>query len=422
VSAHAALAATCKASHGRLVAQLARRHGLDRLADIEDAVQQAFVAALRHWPFDGVPDNPGAWLATAARHALLDTLRAGARIEPLDDKDAPLPERVHADDRGERFAAELDDDELALLFAVCDPALPLPAQVALALRLFGGFNLRELATHLMTGEAALAKRLERARDALAAQGRPALPSPDVLPARRHAVLAAIYVMFNEGYQSADGHHYERRELAWEAVRLARALAAHPTTACGEADALAALLLLSGARIGGRTGPDGQPLAWAEQLPARWDRGLIALGLRHFGRAMRGASLTSFHVQAAIAVEHARAVDGSAPDWARIVAHYDQLVRIDPTPAPRLARAIAIGQLRGPAAGLAEVDAVMQALPAARYPFGHVARGDFLAALGRAQDARDAWRSARAQARSVAEAQLIEARLQRENQSAHDGGG
>lgn len=422
MSAHAALAATCRASHGRLVAQLVRRHGPERLADIEDAVQQAFVAALRHWPFDGVPDNPGAWLAAAARHALLDTLRAGARIDPLDDEGPPPPELVVADDRGERFAAELDDDELALLFAVCDPGLPLPAQVALALRVFGGFNLRELAAQLLTSEAALAKRLERARDALAAQGRPALPSPDALPVRRRAVLAAIYVMFNEGYQSADGDHYERRELAWEAVRLARALAAHPTTACGEADALAALLLLTGARIGGRTGPDGQPLAWADQVPARWDRGMIALGLRHFDRAMRGTSLSSVHVQAAIAVEHARAIDGHAPDWARIVACYDQLVHIDPTPAPRLARAIAIGQLRGPGAGLAEVDAVIPALPVARYPFGHVARGDFLAALGRVAEARDAWRAARAQARSAAEASLIEARLQRDDQSVRGGAG
>ncbi len=379
-------------------------------------MQQAFVAALRHWPFDGVPDNPSAWLATAAGHALLDTLRAGARIDRLDDEAAPRPELVIANDTGERFSAELDDDELSLLFSICDPGLPLPAQVALALRLFGGFNLRELAAHLLTSEAALAKRLERARAHLAAQGAAALPEPAALPARRDAVLAAIYVMFNEGYQSADGRHYERRELAWEAVRLARALAAHPTTACGAADALAALLLLTGARIGGRTAADGQPLAWKEQLPARWDRGMIALGLRHLGRAARGTVLSSYHVQAAIAAEHARAVDGHAPDWARIVGHYDQLVQIDPTPAPRLARAIAIGQLRGPAAGLVEVDAVMPALPTLRHPFGHAARGDFLAALGRVAEARAAWQAARIQARSSGEVVLIDARLRRIDQA------
>jgi RNA polymerase sigma-70 factor (ECF subfamily) len=406
------LAVLFREQHGRLLALLLRHAGLSRLAAAEDALQQAMLAALRHWPFDGVPQRPEAWLYEVARRALVDEHRGGARRETGHDLDT-LPAPRPADDTPvERFARELDDDELALLFAVCDPALPPASQVALALRTLGGFGLRELSAGLLVSEAALAQRLKRARDQLAARGEAlAVPPPGELPARRDAVLAAIYLMFNEGYQSAAGDAYARRELCFEAIRLARALAAHPVTGGPIADAFAATLCLHAARLGGRIDADGQPLLLPEQARERWDRGLVALGLRHLDRARGGAVLTRWHCEAAIAAAHATAARHEDTDWPAIVAWYERLLALDPSPAARLAHAIAIGAARGPAAGLAAVDAVLPQLPRERYPFGHAARGDFLARLGEREAARAASGQALAQARSEAERALLARKLQ-----------
>ncbi|MFN9792317.1 MAG: RNA polymerase sigma factor [Pseudomonadota bacterium] len=403
------LAVLFREHHGRLLAQLLRHAGTARLAACEDALQQAMVAALRHWPFDGVPENPAAWLFEAARRALIDEHRWASRRETghaLDD----LPAAPSPDNR-ERFARELDDDELALLFAVCHPALPPVAQVALALRTLGGLGVRELAAGLLLTEAALAKRLERARERLAALGEPlAVPSPDALPARRDAVLTALYVMFNEGYQSAQGSSYARRELCFQALRLVCALAAHPVAGAPEADVLAALMCLHAARLSGRVDADGTPLRLPEQPRERWDAGLVALGHRHLARAGRGDRLTRWHCEAASAAAHAAAPSYAATDWATIVGWYERLLALDPAPVPRLAHAIALGEARGAAEGLAAVEATLPLLPRERYPFGEAARAEFLHRVGREGEALEAWRAARAQARSDAERALIDARI------------
>lgn len=405
----ARLAVLFRERHGRLLAQLLRHAGTARLAACEDALQQAMVAALRHWPFDGVPDNPAGWLYETARRALVDELRGTTRRETghaLDDLPAPAPSA-----EGGRFAHELDDDELALLFVVCHPALPPVAQVALALRTLGGIGVRELAAGLLLSEAALAKRLERGREVLAALGEPlAVPGPDAMPARRDAVLIALYVMFNEGYQSAEGSSYARRELCFEALRLVRALAAHPVAGAAEVDALAAVMCLHAARLSGRVDADGAPLRLPEQPRERWDAGLVALGHRHLARAGRGDRLTRWHCEAAIAAAHAAAPSYAATDWAAIVGWYEHLLALDPAPVPRLAHAIAVGEARGPAEGLAAVEAVLPLLPRERFPFGEAARAEFLQRLGRDAEAVDAWRHARAQARSDAERMLIDARI------------
>jgi RNA polymerase sigma-70 factor (ECF subfamily) len=407
--AAARLAVLFREQHGRLLAQLLRHAGTARLAACEDALQQAMVAALRHWPFDGVPDNPAGWLFEAARRALVDEHRGAARRETGHALDE-LPAPPRSSD-GERFARELDDDELALLFAVCHPALPAVAQVALASRTLGGIGVRELAAGLLLSEAALAKRLERAREALGTLGEPlAVPGPEALPARRDAVLTALYLMFNEGYQSAEGSSYARRELCFEALRLARALAAHPVAGAPEADALAALMCLHAARLSGRVDGDGMPLRLPEQPRERWDVGLVALGHRHLARAGRGDRLTGWHCEAAIAAAHAVAPTHAATDWAAIVGWYERLLALEPSPVPRLAHAIALGEARGPAEGLAAVEAVLPLLPRDRYPFGEAARAEFLQRLGRNQEALDAWRAARAQARSDTERALIDARI------------
>ncbi len=401
------LAVLFREQHGRLLALLLRRAGVAQLAAAEDALQQAMLAALRRWPFDGVPANPAAWLLESARHALIDARRGSARIETghdLAEHPAAWPSAAGA---GGRFARELDDDELALLYAVCHPQLPPASQVALALRTLGGLGLRELSASLLTTEDALAQRLRRAREQLAALGEPlAVPAPEALPARTESVRIALYVMFNEGYQSAEGEHYQRRELCFEALRLARALAAHPVAGGPAAEALAALLCLHAARLSGRVDADGQPLLLPDQPRDRWDRGLIAMGHHHLDRAARGGTLTRWHCEAAIAAAHAAAPSFASTDWTAVVDWYERLLALDPAPVPRLAHAIAVGQARGAQAGLAAVDAVLPLLPRERFPFGQAARGDFLARLGRAAEARAAYALALMQVRSEAERALI----------------
>jgi RNA polymerase sigma-70 factor (ECF subfamily) len=397
--------------HGRLLALLLREVGLARLAASEDALQHAMLAALRRWPFDGVPERPAAWLFEVARRALIDERRGAARRETGHDLDLLADSHTLDATPVERFARELDDDELALLFAVCHPDLPPASQVALGLRTLGGFGLRELAVGLLTTEAALAQRLKRARDALAARSEPlVVPAPQDLPARREAVLTALYLMFNEGYQSAAGSDYARRELCFEAIRLARALAAHPVAGAPQAHALAATLCLHAARLSGRTDADGQPLLLPQQPRDRWDAGLVAMGLQHLDRARGGVTLTRWHCEAAIAAAHATAPRYVDTDWATIVEWYARLVALDPSPVPRLAQAIAIGEAHGAASGLEAVEAVLPLLPRERYPFGHTARGDFLARLGRTEAAREAYALAIAQTRSAAERQVLERKL------------
>lgn len=402
------LAVLFREQHGRLLALLLRHVGIGRIAAAEDALQSAMLAALRHWPFDGIPQRPAAWLLVAARRNLVDqgrdALRWQGSIDPdtlsvgLDDDAAPATGR---------FSRELGDDELALLFAVCHPALPAASQVALALRTLGGLGLRELAAGLLCSEAALAQRLKRAREQLAALDEPlCVPPPERMPARRDAVLTALYVMFNEGYQSAEGSRYERRELCFEALRLACAMAAHAVAGAAEVDALAALLCLHAARLGGRVDVDGQPLLLPEQPRERWDAGLVAIGHRYLQRAARGATLSRWHCEAGIAAVHAAAACHAQTDWAAIVGWYEHLLVLDPMPVPRLAHAIALGEARGASAGLAAVEAVLPLLPPERYPFGHAARGDFLARLQRPQEARQAYVLAQAQTRSTAERALL----------------
>jgi RNA polymerase sigma-70 factor (ECF subfamily) len=406
------LAVLFREQHGRLVAVLLREAGIAQLAAVEDALQQAMLAALRRWPFDGVPDHPVAWLLEAARNARVDAHRGARRLETGHDLEEVATPRVEDTDvPAGRFARELDDDELALLFAVCHPQLPPASQVALALRTLGGLGLRELSASLLTTEDALAQRLKRAREQLATLDEPlAVPAPEALPARAEAVRVALYVMFNEGYQSAEGSGYQRRAPCLEAIRLARALAAHPTTGGPAADALAAMLCLHAARLSGRVDADGRPLLLPDQPRERWDRGLVALGLRHLDRAARGGTLTRWHCEAAIAAAHAVAPSFEATDWVAVVDWYERLLALDASPVPRLAHAIAVGQARGPAAGLGALEAVLPLLPRDRFPFGESARGDFLARLGRHEEACAAYARAQAQARSDAERGLIERKL------------
>jgi RNA polymerase sigma-70 factor (ECF subfamily) len=366
-----------RAAWGRIVGLLARQYRLADPSLAEDATQHALLQALRHWPIAGTPDEPLAWLTTVARRHLLDALRASARLGPADELAADNEPCAPLSDA--RAAGELGDDELALLFACCDPALPLASQVALALKVVCGFSMSEIAAGLLTGEAALAQRMARARKRLTARGKAiAMPAGRALPPRREAALNSIHLLFNEGFAASSGGAGQRPDLCREAIRLARSIAAHPATSHPDADALAALLLLHGARLPSRVDSKGNWLLLAEQNRALWDRQMIAAGLAHLQHSQRADCLSAWHLRACIAAEHAAAPSFAETPWDHILRLYDLLLRLDPAPTTQLARAIALGQVHGPRSGLAALATVLPVLPPSARAYGLAAKAQWLA--------------------------------------------
>jgi RNA polymerase sigma-70 factor, ECF subfamily len=390
-------------SASRLVAALARRLGTGRIAVAEDAVQHALMQALSSWPFKGVPAKPEAWLATVAKNRAIDLLRSEARGLMLADELVPLASPAAAIEG--RFDRELNDDELALLFAVCHPALSPEMRVTFALKTVCGLTVNQIAAGLLSEPTAIAQRLVRARRQLEASNvRIEAPPPDDLADRAESVRTALYLMFNEGYSASSGEALVQPEFCVEAVRLARALALHPITASPACDALAALLALTAARLPTRVGLDGVAQLLENQPRHQWDRGLIALGLAHLERSARGEEMTVWHLRAEIAALHATAPSAEATDWPRIALIYDQLRDLDSSPVVELARAVAVGRAQGPEAGLA-------ALPRLEgNPYGEAARGVFLSEIGRPEEARHHFEAARAFARTEPERRLMERRL------------
>ncbi len=390
-------------SASRLVAALARRLGTGRIAVAEDAVQHALLQALSSWPFKGVPARPEAWLAVVARNRALDLLRSEVRGVLLADELVPVS--TPSTQSEGRFDRELNDDELALLFAVCHPALSLEMRVTFALKTVCGLTVAQIANGLLSEPATIAQRLVRARRQLEASNVAIeAPPPDHLADRAEAVRTALYLMFNEGYSASSGDALVQPEFCVEAVRLARALAQHPMTAAPPSDALAALLALTAARLPTRVGLDGVAQLLEDQPREQWDQGLIVLGLAHLECAARGDELTVWHLRAEIAALHATAPSAAETDWHRIVAVYEDLRDLDPSPMVALAHAIAIGRAEGPAKGLA-------ALPLIEAnPYGEAARGVFLTELGRCEEARRHFEVARSLARTEPERRLMERRL------------
>ena len=390
-------------STSRLVAALARRLGAGHIAIAEDAVQHALLQALSSWPFKGVPDKPAAWLAVVARNRALDLLRHEARNVALDDEAFAVEPQQSASDG--HFDRELNDDELALLFAVCHPALSPEMRVTFALKTVCGLTVPQIASGLLSEPTAIAQRLVRARKQLEAAGVAIeSPPPEALPERAESVRTALYLMFNEGYSASSGEALVQPEFCVEAVRLARALAQHPVTAGPASDALAALLALTAARLPTRVGPDGVAQLLEDQPRSQWDRGLIALGFAHLERAASGEELTVWHLRAEIASLHATAPTAADTDWPRIATIYDHLSALDPSPVVELARAVAIGRAEGAAAGLAALPTIDGS------PYAEAARGVFLAELGRHDEAQSHFRRALSLARTTPERRLMQRRL------------
>jgi RNA polymerase sigma-70 factor (ECF subfamily) len=401
----AAVEAVFRAEHGRILAGLIRVFGDFDLA--EDALQDAYAAALAHWGREPTPRNPAAWITTAARRKALDRLRRARRTgEPLPpDLPAPAWEPTEAEPEAEIFP----DDRLRLVFTCCHPALGLEAQVALTLRTLGGLTTAEIAGAFLVSEATMAQRLVRARRKIRLARIPyRIPPVEVLPERLSGVLAVVYLVFNEGYAASAGPAPVRADLCEAALRLARALAdllpREP-----EALGLLALLLLHHSRRAARVDPAGRPVLLDEQDRALWDAEAIREGTALLRGALRMGRAGPYQIQAAIAAVHAEAATPAAVDWPQIAALYAELLRRSPTPVARLNHAVAVGMAAGPAAGLALMEAPEVAEPLADYRWWHSARGELLSRLGR-PEAAESFRRALRLTENAAERAFLEGRL------------
>jgi RNA polymerase sigma factor (sigma-70 family) len=412
---HAAIEAVWRIEAARVVAHAAR---LVRDVGIaEELAQDALVAALEHWPKDGVPDNPGAWLMATVKHRALDKLRQDAlharKHEALGaDLDALeahiVPDFVDGLDAAR--ADDIGDDLLRLVFTACHPVLSTDARVALTLRLIGGLATHEIARAFLVSEATIAQRIVRAKRTLRAANVPfEVPQADARAARLDSVLEVIYLIFNEGYAATAGDDWMRPALCDEALRVGRILA-ELAPAESEVHGLVALMELQASRLHARVDAKGRPVLLADQDRTRWDPLLIRRGLAALERAQAlGGALGPYALQAALAACHARAHSAADTDWAQIVALYDALAQISPSPVVELNRAVAVGMAFGPEAGFALVEALAADPALARYPWLPSVRGDLLAKLGRTDEARAEFERAASMTQNARERELLLAR-------------
>jgi RNA polymerase sigma factor (sigma-70 family) len=389
---HRAIEAAFRIEWPRLIAGLTRV--VRDVGVAEDLAHDALVAALEQWPRDGIPDKPGAWLMATAKHRAIDAVRhrAVARRKHEELEHEIEAQGGEASEEHEALLATLDDeigdDLLRLMFIACHPVLATEARVALTLRLLGGLNVAEIARAFLVPEATIAQRIVRAKRTLAEARVPfEVPRGAALAERLAAVLEVVYLVFNEGYSATAGDDWLRPGLCDDALRLARMLAERAPEE-PEVHGLVALLEIQASRAAARTSPTGEPVLLLEQDRSRWDRLLIRRGLAALERAESlGGGLGPYALQAAIAACHARVPTAAATDWPRIVALYDALATLAPSPIVELNRAVAVAMAFGPAEGLALVDALVEARTLASYHLLPAVRGDLLVKLGRVQEAR-----------------------------------
>jgi RNA polymerase sigma-70 factor (ECF subfamily) len=382
---------------GQILATLARIFGLQDWDMAEEAVQEAMLQALRKWPFQGIPANPRAWLSEVARNKALDLLRRRAlerRREGEVEKRLLERESALAGCAFGESDEYLGDDQLAMMFACCHPALAPQARVALTLKAVGGFSAAEIARGFLAEEAAVAQRLVRAKRLMQEQGIALkLPAEDELPARLDSVLQAIYLLFNEGYLSYQGEELVRQELCAEAIRMCGLLLTRTITAQPKVHALYALMCLQAARLPARVDSQGDMLLLAEQDRTLWDQELLARGFGHLDRAADGDELSPYHLQAGIAVVHAAASSFETTDWAQLLGWYDHLLVAEPTPVAALNRAIVLSMVEGPGAGLDALEPLSAEPSLRHYYLLPAARADMLRRLGRGSEAADSYRQA-----------------------------
>jgi RNA polymerase sigma-70 factor (ECF subfamily) len=368
--------------HGRVLAWLIRVTG--DLAAAEEAVQEACIVALRQWPREGLPDNPAGWLAVVARNRALDGIRRERRR-------ADRERWVISEAQGAEDSVQLEDERLRLIFTCCHPALSLDARVALTLRTVGGLSTPEIAHALLVSEKTLAQRLVRAKRKIRAARIPyEVPAPDRLAERLEGVLAVLYLIFNEGYTASSGAELVRVDVCDEALRLTGMLCLL-MPAESEVRALYSLMLLTNSRRRSRVDEQGQPVLLDEQARSSWDEGAIRHGLAELDQAARHAEPGRYFVQAAIAAEHALAIEADATNWPRIARLYRTLMRIAPSPVVELNRLVAVAMAEGPEAAYPGLAALAD--PLDNYAYYHATRAELLRRTGRPQDAIGAYHRA-----------------------------
>ncbi len=401
---------------GRILATLIRLLGDFDLA--EEAMHEAFAAALSLWPRNGVPDNPRPWLISTARFKAIDTLRRRARFDASQDElarhleaQSSSAQMPNAEDSLEDLG--LEDDRLRLIFTCCHPSLAPEARVALTLREVCGLTTEEIAKAFLTTPRTLAQRIVRAKAKIREERIPyEVPTPEELPERLGAVLQVVYLVFNEGYSAAAGAEVTRADLTREAIRLGRLLMElRPEP---EVMGLLALMLLQESRHAARTSPTGELILLENQDRSLWNREQIAEGVALLEKALgylaKSGRFGSYTLQAAIAAVHAEAESVAATDWQQIVAIYDQLLQIQPSPVVELNRAVAIAMRDGPEAGLANIDAVLEHGELANYYLAHSARADMCRRLGRTAEARASYEKALALTQQEPERQFLQERI------------
>jgi len=418
-AARRAVDAVYRSESRRVLATLIRLLGDFDLA--EEALSDAFAAAVRQWPRDGVPANPCAWLVSAGRFKAIDSLRRRSRFDASVEKlarEIQLREGEEASSvwNGNGGAAAragghgMEDDRLRLVFTCCHPALQPDAQVALTLREVCGLTTEEIAHAFLTTPPTLAQRIVRAKAKIREEHIPyEVPGREDLPDRLDAVLRVIYLVFNEGYSASSGAALTRQALSEEAIRLGRlVLELLPEP---EVMGLLALMLLHESRRAARATPDGEIILLADQDRSRWDRETIAEGVALVNRALSTRRIGPYTLQAAIAAVHAQALDAAETDWNQVVGLYDVLARIDPSPVVSLNRAVAVAMRDGPAAGLELVERILGRGELAGYQLAHAVRADFCRRLGRTADARASYERALSLSQQEPERRFLKGRLE-----------
>jgi RNA polymerase sigma-70 factor (ECF subfamily) len=402
---------------GRILATLIRLLGDFDLA--EEAMHEAFAAALSVWPGSGVPGNPRPWLISTARFKAIDTLRRRARFDASQDElvhhlEAQWSSAGSSNAEDSLEDDRLEDDRLRLIFTCCHPSLAPEVRVALTLREVCGLTTEEIAKAFLITPATLAQRIVRAKTKIRETPIPyEVPSPQELPERLGAVLQVIYLVFNEGYSAAAGAEVTRAELTGEAIRLGRLLRELHLTELGpepEVMGLLALMLLHESRRAARTSPTGELILLENQDRARWNKEQIAEGVALLEKALKSRRFGAYTLQAAIAAVHAEAESAAVTDWRQIVALYDRLLQIHPSPVVQLNRAVAIAMCDGPEAGLAHIDAVLERGELANYYLAHSARADMYRRLGRTAEARASYEKALGLTQQEPERQFLQERI------------
>lgn len=361
---------------GKLVSMLTSIFGIARLQLAEDVVQDAMIRALQMWPYTGVPDNPSAWLMQTAKNRALDVIRREKFFHDKQPEIITSLEQWLPQEETPKFEDEIKDDRLRLIFACCHPLLPQDAQTALALKTLCGFSPGEIASAFLSTEAAVAKRLTRARQKIAELGIPfEIPAGLELTERLDGVMRVIYFLFNEGYSASTGDSVVREELCSEAIRLASLLVVHPVGNRPKLHALLALMFMNAARLPAREDRQGNILRLKDQDRSLWDRCMIGHGLLHLAHAAQGEELSEFHLQAGIAACHCVAESDEATDWKKILGYYDQWIGITDSPVVTLNRAVALARVKGAEAGMSALERVLEQGELASYYLLHAVMGD-----------------------------------------------